>query len=197
MTTLTNKTLRSSDHDIPQDDHLPGLPLMMDAAKVTEVLRDHASMAGLIESCQIAYVRFKPATNCLVAYRVMLKDDKSSTKQSFLFGKCFTASDYLNAAAKLSEEAKVSKAIYYFATPAGDYEKKECPATPEVRETLVRVLRTLDDTARAGVFAPTAEEESCQFCDVKAACGSGREQQAQRKKADPRLAAFLKLRDIA
>jgi hypothetical protein len=58
----------------------------------------------------------------------------------------------------------------------------------------VRVLRTLDETARAGVFAPVAD--TCDFCDFQAVCGAARETRAERKKADPRLAAFLKLREI-
>jgi len=88
----------------------------------------------------------------------------------------------------------VSEALYYYATPGGRYAQKGCPASPEVDETLVRVLRTLDETARAGVFAPVAD--SCDFCDFQAVCGRTREARAGRKKGDPRLAAFLKLREI-
>ena len=49
------------------------------------------------------------------------------------------------------------------------YKQKGCPAKPEVDEVLVRVLRTLDETARAGVFAPVAD--TCKYCDFEAVCG--------------------------
>ena len=88
----------------------------------------------------------------------------------------------------------MSEALYYYATPGGGYKQKACPANAEVDETLVRVLRTLDETARAGVFAPVAD--TCDFCDFQAVCGGAREARAERKKGDPRLAAFLKLREI-
>jgi ATP-dependent helicase/DNAse subunit B len=101
---------------------------------------------------------------------------------------------YNRAAAKLFERVSVSEARYYFATPAGKYKTKACPASPEVDGTLVRVLRVLDDTARAGVFAPVAD--TCDYCDVKAACQGDRTRRAERKKGDPRLAAFLELRTI-
>ncbi len=61
-------------------------------------------------------------------------------------------------------------------------------------ETLEQVLETLDDTARAGVFAPVAD--TCDFCDFAGVCGSQKEARAERKQADPRLAGFRKLRDI-
>jgi CRISPR/Cas system-associated exonuclease Cas4 (RecB family) len=91
----------------------------------------------------------------------------------------------------------VSEAIYYFATPNGRYKRIACPATDEVKETLVRVLKTLDDIARAGVFAPAPDEdETCKYCDVKAACGNGQKASAERKADDPRLAALRELRTI-
>ena len=64
---------------------------------------------------------------------------------------------------------------------------------PEVR-ALTTVLSTLDDLAAAGVFPPVAD--SCTFCDFKSVCGPFVESRAQRKSADPRLAAFKRLRDI-
>jgi hypothetical protein len=38
--------------------------------------------------------------------------------------------------------------------------------------------------------------DTCDFCDFLDLCGSHREARADRKKPDPRLQAFLKLRDI-
>jgi ATP-dependent helicase/DNAse subunit B len=114
--------------------------------------------------------------------------------EQFRGGRELQLAIYNRAAEKVFEGASVSEAVYYFATPGGRYKQKACPANAEVDETLVRVLQTLDATARAGVFAPVAD--TCDFCDFKAVCGGAREQRAERKKADPRLAAFLKLREI-
>ena len=116
--------------------------------------------------------------------------------EQFRGGRELQLAIYNLAAATLFEKAEVSEAIYYFATPNGRFKKIACPASKEANETLVRVLRTLDDTARAGVFAPTPDDESCKYCDVQAVCGSGRTERAERKKEDGRLAAFLELRKI-
>jgi hypothetical protein len=116
--------------------------------------------------------------------------------EQFRGGRELQLAIYNVAAAKLFEKAKVSEAIYYFATATGKFKKKECPAEKEVHDTLVRVLRTLDDTARAGVFAATPDDDSCKYCDVKAACGSGSKERAARKSEDARLAPVLELRKI-
>jgi hypothetical protein len=114
--------------------------------------------------------------------------------EQFRGGRELQLAIYNRAAEKIFEGTSVSEAVYYFATPGGRYKQKACPANAEVDETLVRVLRTLDETARAGVFAPVAD--TCDFCDFQAVCGRARQVRAERKKADPRLAAFLKLREI-
>lgn len=89
---------------------------------------------------------------------------------------------------------EVAEAVYYYATAAGDYKKKICAATPDAEETLRKVLVTLDGLAAEGVFPPVAD--NCRFCDYQSVCGPFREERAQRKSADPRLAAFKRLRDI-
>ena len=63
-----------------------------------------------------------------------------------------------------------------------------------MRETLERVLETLDDTAKAGVFAPVAD--TCDYCDFEGVCGQGKGTRAERKRSDPRLQRFLALREI-
>jgi len=114
--------------------------------------------------------------------------------EQFRGGRELQLAIYNRAADAVFEGASVSEALYYYATPGGRYNRQACPATGEVDETLVRVLRTLDETARAGVFAAVAD--TCDFCDFQAVCGGTRQARAERKKADPRLAAFLKLREI-
>jgi len=148
------------------------------------------SFAGLIDRADLAS---RPKKSVRV---VDYKTGKPQWKdgEQFRGGRELQLAIYNRAAAKLFEKTAVSEALYYYATPGGRYAQKGCPASPEVDETLVRVLRTLDETARAGVFAPVAD--SCDFCDFQAICGRTREARAGRKKGDPRLAAFLKLREI-
>ena len=114
--------------------------------------------------------------------------------EQFRGGRELQLAIYNVAAARLVPEATVDEALYYFATPAGRYKTKACPATAEAAETLAGVLRTLDATARAGTFAPVAD--SCDFCDYQGICGQAREARAERKKGDPRLGAFQRMRAI-
>ena len=88
----------------------------------------------------------------------------------------------------------MAEARYYHAVSTERFKSKPCPATEEVGETLRRVLLTLDETARAGLFAPVAD--TCTFCPFTGVCGGSREARAARKKEDPRLAGFLSLREI-
>ena len=88
----------------------------------------------------------------------------------------------------------MSEAIYYFATPNGKYKQIACPATDEMKETLVRVLKTLDDIARAGVFAPAPTD--LQVLRRRGGLRKRQQASAERKKDDPRLAAFRQLRKI-
>ena len=148
------------------------------------------SFAGLIDRADLASGEAK---------RVRVVDYKTGKPQwkegeQFRGGRELQLAIYNRAADRMFEGASVSEALYYYATPSGGYEQKACPATAEVDETFVRVLQTLDETARAGVFAPVAD--TCDFCDFQSVCGAARETRAERKKADPCLGAFLKLREI-
>ena len=101
---------------------------------------------------------------------------------------------YNRAAQALYPDHDVSEALYYHSVAKEKFKQKTCPATEEVGETLEQVLKTLDDTARAGVFAPVAD--TCDFCDFEGVCGTQKEARAERKEDDPRLADFRKLREI-
>ena len=63
--------------------------------------------------------------------------------------------------------------------------QKACPANAEVDETLVRVLRTLDETARAGVFAPWPTR--CDFCDFESVAGGRGSRGPGARRATPAL----------
>jgi ATP-dependent helicase/nuclease subunit B len=101
---------------------------------------------------------------------------------------------YNEAAHHLFPDAQVAEARYYHALSAERFKFKPCPATQEVGETLRVVLRTLDEIAQAGIFAPVAD--TCSFCPFTGVCGGSRVQRAARKKEDQRLAPYYSLRDI-
>jgi RecB family exonuclease len=101
---------------------------------------------------------------------------------------------YNQAARVAYPDHEVAEAVYYYSTAAGEYRRKACAATPEVEETLRRVLSDLDNLAAAGVFPPVAD--NCRFCDYQTVCGPFREERAKRKSGDPRLAAFRTMREI-
>jgi ATP-dependent helicase/DNAse subunit B len=115
-------------------------------------------------------------------------------EEQFKGGRELQLALYNRAAKALFPDRDVAEAAYYYATATGEYRRKACPATPEVDEALRTVLSTLDGLATAGVFPPVAD--SCQFCEFQALCGPFRESRAERKSADPRLAAFKRLRDM-
>jgi ATP-dependent helicase/DNAse subunit B len=114
--------------------------------------------------------------------------------EQFCGGRQLQLALYNRAAQELYPDFTVSEALYYHAIARERFRQKACPATEEVGETLVGVLRTLDDTARAGVLAPVAD--TCDYCDFEGICGTQREARAARKRDDPRLESFRKLREI-
>jgi RecB family exonuclease len=115
-------------------------------------------------------------------------------EEQFKGGRELQLAVYNRAAKALFPDHDVAEAVYYYATATGEYRRKACAATPEVDATLTTVLSTLDDLAVAGVFPPVAD--SCRFCDYQTICGPFRENRAERKANDPRLAAFRRLREI-
>jgi RecB family exonuclease len=101
---------------------------------------------------------------------------------------------YVLAAAAAYPKHEVTESRYYYSTANGRFKVKRIEGTEAARITLKEVLTALDDTVARGAFPPVADE--CDFCDYQAICGPHREQRAARKKADPRLAAFYKMREI-
>jgi ATP-dependent helicase/nuclease subunit B len=101
---------------------------------------------------------------------------------------------YNRVAAELHPDKTVEAAIYYHATERGKFKKKRCEATPEGDALLRRILGTLDDLVAAGVFAPVADD--CDYCSYDELCGQEKQRRAERKAADPRLAAFRQMRQI-
>ncbi len=112
----------------------------------------------------------------------------------FQGGRALQLAVYNQAARAAYPEHAVAEAAYYYSTATGEYKRKACAATVEVEDTLRRVLVDLDALAASGVFPPVAD--TCKFCDFVSICGPFREDRAARKKDDPRLEAFRRLREI-
>lgn len=87
---------------LPDDDRLPGLADMLNADKVRLILKEKLTdVAGAITGCQISYIRYKPLTNCIVAYSLTYKSEHSDVAREILcYAKIHTDSDFKNAAEK-------------------------------------------------------------------------------------------------
>ena len=101
---------------------------------------------------------------------------------------------YVLAAAAVYPKHEVTDSRYYYCTATGRFKPKKIEGTEAARDTLKQVLTALDDTVAKGAFAPVAD--ACDYCDFEGICGPHRAPRAARKKADPRLAAFYKMREI-
>jgi thiamine kinase-like enzyme len=57
--------------DIPEDEGLPGLPVVFDTDIIKESLENHLAKSGLsIIGCEISYIRYKPRTSCIIVYNL-------------------------------------------------------------------------------------------------------------------------------
>ena len=101
---------------------------------------------------------------------------------------------YVLAAASAYPGYQVTESRYYYNTAVGRFRVKRVEGSDAAKNTLKEVLTALDDTVAKGVFAPVADD--CNFCDYQAICGPHRVPRAARKKGDPRLAAFYRMRQI-
>lgn len=101
---------------------------------------------------------------------------------------------YVLAAGAEYPKHEVTESRYYYSTANGRFRIKRIEGSDAARNTLKQVLTALDDTVAKGAFAPVADD--CDYCDYQAICGPFRTERAGRKKGDPRLAAFYRMRDI-
>jgi ATP-dependent helicase/nuclease subunit B len=91
----------------------------------------------------------------------------------------------------LDPNANVAGAEYYFPSEKGKQERKRIPAQPAASVT--RVLSDLREVIASGLFVHAHREEACRWCHHGLACGRGVQARAEAKRADPRLAAFVRL----
>lgn len=94
--------LEKRTESIRRDTQLPALPALIDPRSVVAFLAEKTE--GIIPSSaegRITYIRYKPETNCLIAYATNFVDSHTGeAKEILLYAKCFTTPDFLNAVQK-------------------------------------------------------------------------------------------------
>jgi RecB family exonuclease len=115
-------------------------------------------------------------------------------EDEFRGGRSVQLAIYVLAAGAAYPKHEVTESRYYYSTAYGRFRTKQIEGSDEARNTLKQVLTALDDTVAGGAFAPVADD--CDYCDYQAICGLNKEPRAARKKGDPRLAAFYRMREI-
>jgi len=86
--------------DFPVDRDLPGFPDLLSSEKVHSLIASRlASGAFRVDDCRIEYLRYKPFTNCIIAYRLGIAGG-GSPGEIFFYAKLYSAGDYEIAAAK-------------------------------------------------------------------------------------------------
>lgn len=89
--------------DVPTDVRLQGLSTLFDVEQVRQILNSHVNdVPAEIESCRVTYIRYKPATNCIIAYSARYQRNDNPAELLF-YGKCYTKEDYLQAVQKADE----------------------------------------------------------------------------------------------
>jgi hypothetical protein len=98
--------------------------------------------------------------------------------------------------AAIDARARVSRGVYWFSTSRG-WGRRVAIAAPATA-ALRRVLGDLLDVLGAGAFTQTPVARTCEWCDVKAACGRAPWAAAERKiaaNAGGRLTAWIRLKE--
>ncbi len=86
--------------EIPVDSALTGLSAILDSRKMASILSDRMAISDCIPGdCALLYIRYKPATNCIAAYRCKLRR-KEGTDDILFYAKVFAEGDYETAAQK-------------------------------------------------------------------------------------------------
>jgi hypothetical protein len=90
------------------------------------------------------------------------------------------------------------EAQYYHISTQGGFKRKRLSSDelPAMEGRLKEIVAIIVQGISSGLFIPAGEKETCQFCECKAACGSVRGAVPLRKKDDPALESFHRMRDI-
>jgi hypothetical protein len=89
------------------------------------------------------------------------------------------------------KKASIAGAEYYFSSAKGHQERKRIPTQPIAR--VASVLNDVRTVIAAGLFVHAVDKSSCKWCDYGQACGQKAAERADGKRADPKLAPFLRL----
>lgn len=90
-----------------------------------------------------------------------------------------------------NQKLKVKGGTYYFSSTKGGGHRVEIEA-PSL-DAVARVLSDLRDVIAGGHYLRTPNRKNCTFCDFDVVCGESATAQAERKTADARAEAFLRL----
>lgn len=96
MNTSGHDTNHKYNQDIPVDEQLPGLSALLDAEWVRALLgRRLKGIPGKIESCRVSYIRYKPATSCIIAYTLQCtREIFGRSSQYLLYAKIYSEADF-------------------------------------------------------------------------------------------------------
>lgn len=88
---------------MPEDNRLPGLITMLNAGEVHQILKEKLTdIAGAIIGCEISYIRYKPLTNCIIAYSLKYKSaDSDEAREILCYAKLHIDPDFKNAVEKI------------------------------------------------------------------------------------------------
>ena len=143
--------------NIPADNRLPGLPHLFGHMQVIRALVSNLKNTTMeLAEFRSVYVRYKPATNCIVAYIAKFVDGVSGkTFDTWLYGKCFTPEGYAVAIVKANAHRGDESAflnpiisapddyVIFYVFPY-DCEIKELPTVCDSRK-ISRILHDIDD----------------------------------------------------
>ena len=157
MTTIKKAVLQVDMPNIPSDDKLTGLSLLLDLPQVKRVLENNLKeLSTEITECRYVYVRYKPATNCIVAYTAKYVLRGTGQAQALMFyGKCYAQKDFVLAFDKVNthewEEDSILKPVIslpdvnviFYVFP-NDCQMKGLPTVCNARK-IARILYDIDD----------------------------------------------------
>jgi len=101
VTNREDQSLQSASVEFPVDKALPGLATMLDIEQVAGILASGDYTSALhLKKCRITHIRYKPGTNCLIAFSA-----ESGDKNNVLFyAKCYLGSDFQSALEKAGQK---------------------------------------------------------------------------------------------
>ncbi len=89
-------TKQKCHRDIPVDERLPGLSALLDAEWVRVLLGQRlGGIPGKIEDCRVSYIRYKPATSCIIAYTLKCsREIFGRSSQYLLYAKVYSEANF-------------------------------------------------------------------------------------------------------